>query len=60
MLAKTLATVVVFGRFERDVDCGLKEALVPSGPLWRTKKWHFRPSDEMSMKNVDKDAVNTK
>jgi hypothetical protein len=29
-------------------------------PLWRTKKLHFRPSDEMSMKNVDKDAVNTK
>ncbi len=28
--------------------------------LWRTKKLHFRPSDEMSMKNVDKDAVNTK
>ena len=27
--------------------------------LWRTKKSHFRPSDEKSMKNVDKDAVNT-
>jgi hypothetical protein len=24
------------------------------------KKSHFRPSEEMSMKNVDKDAVNTK
>jgi hypothetical protein len=28
--------------------------------LWRTKKSHFRPSDEMSMKKVDKDVVNTK
>jgi len=28
-------------------------------PLWRTKKSHFRPSDEESVKNVDKDAVNT-
>ncbi len=27
--------------------------------MWRTKKFYFRPSDEMSMKNVDKDAVNT-
>jgi hypothetical protein len=28
--------------------------------LWRTKKSHFRPSDEVSMRTVDKDAVNTK
>ena len=28
--------------------------------LWRTKKSHFSPSDEMSMIIVDKDAVNTK
>ena len=31
----------------------------PSAPLWRTKKSHFRPSDEIRMKNVDKDDVNT-
>ena len=28
--------------------------------VWRTKKSHFRPSDEKSMKNVDRDVVNTK
>ncbi len=27
--------------------------------LWRTKKSHFRPSDEIRMKKVDKDAVIT-
>ena len=29
-------------------------------PLWRTKKSHFRPSGEVSMKKVDQDVVNTK
>jgi hypothetical protein len=38
-------------------DCLAKMGI--SLPLWRTKKSHFRPSDEKSMKNVDKDAVNT-
>ena len=28
--------------------------------LWRTKKSHFQPSEEMRMRNVDKDEVITK
>ena len=42
------------------VACAVCLDSVGADPLWRTKKSHFRPSDEMSMKNVDKDAVNTK
>ena len=51
----TLQAVV---EYERDVAMLVAADVEPA--LWRTKKSHFRPSDEKSMKNVDRDVVNTK
>ena len=41
------------------IPCSVFEATLVRA-LWRTKKSHFQPSEEMRMKNVDKDAVITK
>ncbi len=66
---RTGSKIVRFARYQAVLNVGYQAVLkgVLKGTfqavlkaLWRTKKSHFRPSDEMSMKTVDKDAVNTK
>ena len=49
-----------FGRHNKRSDVSFRGTFLGCESLWRTKKSHFQPSDEMRMQKVDKDAVITK